>query len=61
MDGDDWVFMDMETFDTETIPAKVIGDNSMWIKEVIRPAAPADSMIHHIISVGISCEKSIGK
>jgi elongation factor P len=33
MDGDDWVFMDMESFDTETIPPKVIGDNSKWIKE----------------------------
>lgn len=34
MDGDDFVFMDMESFDTENVPAKVIGDSSKWIKEV---------------------------
>ena len=35
MDGEDYVFMDMETFDTETVPGDVIkeSDAGIWIAE----------------------------
>mmetsp|Transcript_4152 Transcript_4152/g.8111 ORF Transcript_4152/g.8111 Transcript_4152/m.8111 type:complete len:237 (-) Transcript_4152:77-787(-) len=35
IDGDDYVFMDMETFDTEAVPKSVIGDQAIWLKEGI--------------------------
>ena len=33
MEGDDFVFMNMETFDTETVKAETVGDSKMWMKE----------------------------
>jgi len=33
MDGDNYVFMDMTTFDTEEVNKDIIGDMSIWMKE----------------------------
>jgi len=33
MDGEDFVFMNMESFETEPVKPDVIGDQSKWIKE----------------------------
>eukprot|EP00281_Chroomonas_sp_CCMP1168_P021399 CAMPEP_0206227288 /NCGR_PEP_ID=MMETSP0047_2-20121206/8544_1 /ASSEMBLY_ACC=CAM_ASM_000192 /TAXON_ID=195065 /ORGANISM="Chroomonas mesostigmatica_cf, Strain CCMP1168" /LENGTH=290 /DNA_ID=CAMNT_0053650431 /DNA_START=15 /DNA_END=888 /DNA_ORIENTATION=- len=33
LDGDNYVFMDMETFETKEVPGSVIGDNKIWMKE----------------------------
>jgi elongation factor P len=33
MDGADFVFMNMESFETETVKADVVGDAGKWIKE----------------------------
>eukprot|EP00283_Hemiselmis_rufescens_P019927 CAMPEP_0173437840 /NCGR_PEP_ID=MMETSP1357-20121228/18548_1 /TAXON_ID=77926 /ORGANISM="Hemiselmis rufescens, Strain PCC563" /LENGTH=235 /DNA_ID=CAMNT_0014403047 /DNA_START=6 /DNA_END=713 /DNA_ORIENTATION=+ len=33
IDGDDYYFMDMETYDTEPVPKSLIGDNVAWLKE----------------------------
>jgi hypothetical protein len=33
MDGQDFVFMNMESFETENVKADTIGDQSKWLKE----------------------------
>lgn len=32
-DGEDFYFMDNDTFEQKTIPASIIGDNAKWLKE----------------------------
>mmetsp|Transcript_49471 Transcript_49471/g.117600 ORF Transcript_49471/g.117600 Transcript_49471/m.117600 type:complete len:136 (-) Transcript_49471:140-547(-) len=32
MDGEDYVFMNMETFETMTVNAQAVGDNKIWMK-----------------------------
>lgn len=32
-DGDDWVFMDLSTYDQYTVPNVIVGDNAQWMLE----------------------------
>ncbi|EKX41917.1 hypothetical protein GUITHDRAFT_158178 [Guillardia theta CCMP2712] len=33
LDGTDYVFMDMESFETQSVSAEVLGDSTIWMKE----------------------------